>query len=582
MEGVGAGAELNQYHKTIVGDRLMENYILEYHDKIQSGEIVTSNYIKSVYSILVKGLENADFYFCPYRASNAIMFIEMMCHHSEGRNDLLKLELWQKAMISAMIGIVDENGLRIFREVFVVVGRKNGKTLLASAIMAYMAYIDGEYGAKIFCLATKLDQASFVYEAFFQMIQKEDELSKEAKKRKDDIYIKETNTSIKPIAFNPKKSDGFNPHLVINDEMSSWSGIAWLRQYSVMKSALGARLQPMILSISTSGYENEGIYDELFARSTRFLNGGSDERRLLPFLYVIDDIDKWDDLTELRKSNPNMGVSVFEEYFKEQIAIAKNSLTEKAEYMMKYCNIKQSSATAWLEAHIVERAGKAGKDIKLSDFWRCYAVGGIDLSQSTDLTAASVIIQREGKLYAFTQFFMPAGRLEKAQQEDGVPYEIYVRRGLLTLSGENYIDYRDVYNWFMRLQKEHKIYIQKIGYDNYMAKYLIDTLSEQGFHTDYVKQGENLSPVIKEFEGILKDEDFIIADNPLLEIHFLNVALKQNLENRKVAPVKIDQRSRIDGFVSTICAMTVRQKYWDEIGIRLQNPRWRERQKGET
>lgn len=544
------------------------NCIMEYYHKITHGEIVAGKWILLIYEIIVRGLEKGEFIFSAKKANKAIKFVENFCHHCEGCEDLLKLELWQKACLSVIFGIVDEDGLRIFREVFIVIGRKNGKTLFASAIIAYMAYLDGEYGAKIYCLAPKLEQANIVYDNFFQMIKKEPELGDISKKRRSDIYIEDFNTVIKPLAFNAKKSDGFNPHLVVNDEVASWRGDPGLKQYEVMKSALGARRQPLILSISTAGYENDGIYDELMKRSTAFLKGNSKERRLLPFLYMIDDVERWNDIEELKKANPNMGVSVFPDFFHEEIAIAEGSLSKRAEFLTKYCNIKQNSSVAWLDYQTVENAGAA---VTLEDLRNSYAVGGIDLSQTTDLTAATVIIERAGKLYAFTQFFMPENRVESAQAADGVPYDIFIKKGIVTLSGENYVDYNDVYKWFVMLREKYDLFILKIGYDRYSAQYLVNALEEYGFQTDDVFQGENLAPVIREFEGIIKDGDFKIADNNLLKAHFLNVALKHNMETRKFRPVKIEQRARIDGFVSVIDAMTVRQKYYGEIGEMLKN-----------
>lgn len=514
------------------------------------------------------GLEKQEYFFNAKTANKAIRFIENFCHHSKGRNDLIKLELWQKAIVSVIFGIQDAEKVRIFREIFIVIGRKNGKSLFASAIIAYMAYLEPEYGQEIYCLAPKLDQAALVYDGFYQMVQAEDELLELAKKRRSDIYIAETNTVIKPIAFNAKKSDGFNPQLVVCDEMAAWSGDAGLKQYEVMKSALGARTQPMILSISTAGYINDSIYDELMKRSTSFLKGNSKERRLLPFLYMIDDVEKWNDIEELKKANPNMGVSVKESFFTDEIAIAESSLSKKAEFLTKYCNIKQNSSIAWLEYTTVDGAGV---EKTLEDFRDCYAVGGIDLSQTTDLTAASVVIEKGGTLYAFTQFFMPRNRVESLQATDGVPYDIFVKKGLITLSGENYVDYKDVFNWFVMLLETYGIRPLQIGYDRYSAQYLINDMKNYGFHMDDVFQGENLTPVIREFEGIIKDGNFKIANNNLLKSHFLNVALKQNMETRKFRPIKIEQRAHIDGFVSVIDAMTVRQKYYEECGELLKN-----------
>lgn len=468
------------------------NYIYEYHAKITSGEIIAGKWIKKIYEIIINGLQKQEYFFNAKAANKAIRFIENFCHHSKGRNDLIKLELWQKAIVSVIFGIQDAEKIRIFREIFIVIGRKNGKSLFASAIIAYMAYLEPEYGQEIYCLAPKLDQAALVYDGFYQMVQAEDELAELAKKRRSDIYIAESNTVIKPIAFNAKKSDGFNPQLVVCDEMAAWSGDAGLKQYEVMKSALGARTQPMILSISTAGYINDSIYDELMKRSTSFLKGNSKERRLLPFLYMIDDVEKWNDIDELKKANPNMGVSVKESFFMDEIAVAEGSLSKKAEFLTKYCNIKQNSSIAWLEYQTVENAGV---EKTLEDFRDCYAVGGIDLSQTTDLTAASVVIQKDGTLYAFTQFFMPRGRLEYLQATDGVPYDIFVKKGLITLSGENYVDYHDVYGWFTMLLEDYGIRPLKIGYDRYSAQYLITDMANYGFHMDDVYQGENLTPV---------------------------------------------------------------------------------------
>ena len=545
-----------------------KNYIYEYHAKIKSGEIVAGKWIKAIYKIIVDGLEKQEYFFNAKAANKAIKFIENFCHHSKGRSDLIKLELWQKAIISVIFGIQDAEKVRVFREIFIVIGRKNGKSLFASAIIAYMAFLEPEYGQEIYCLAPKLDQAALVYDGFHKMVKAEPELLELARKRRSDIYIEETESFVKPIAFNARKSDGFNPQLVVCDEMAAWRGDAGLKQYEVMKSALGARTQPMILSISTAGYENDGIYDELMKRSTSFLKGNSKERRLLPFIYMIDDVEKWNDIEELKKANPNMGVSVKEGFFIDEIAVAEGSLSKKAEFLCKYCNIKQNSSIAWLEYTTVDRAGV---EKTLEDFRDCYAVGGIDLSQTTDLTAASVVIEKGGVLYSFTQFFMPRDRVESLQATDGVPYDIFVKKGLITLSGENYVDYHDVYNWFIMLLEVYGIRPLKIGYDRYSAQYLVNDMKNYGFHMDDVHQGENLTPVIREFEGIIKDGNFKIADNSLQKTHFLNVALKHNMETRKFRPVKIEQRAHIDGFVSVIDAMTVRQKYWEECGELLKN-----------
>lgn len=550
----------------------MDNWIFKYHEAIQKKEEIVGVWVRLCFEILTTGLLNGEWEFNEKKANKAIKFIENFCHHSEGRSDLLHLELWQKAIVSAIFGIMDKTtGYRQFREVFIIVARKNGKTLFAAAIAAYMTYIDGEYGAKVYFLAPKLDQADLVYDAFYQIVQSDDELDSITKKRRSDIYIKAFNTSVKKIAFNSKKSDGFNPQLVVNDEMEAWPGDQGLKQYEVMTSALGARKQPLIISIATAGYVNDGIFDELFKRATAFLKGNSREKRLLPFIYMIDDIEKWDSIEELKKSNPNLGVSVSAEYYLEQIEIARNSISKKVEFMTKFCNIKQNSAVAWLDYWDVMKCVHEEKPLSLEDFKGCYCVGGIDLSRTTDLTAASIVINRDGINHIFTRFYMPQKRYEVAINEDNTPYNIYRDRGFLFISGENQVDYKDVYNWFIELVKVYKIKPLKIGYDRYSANYLVEDLKTAGFHTDDVYQGTNLTPVLHEFEGNLKDGLFDFGDNSMLAAHFLNVAVDINLNDSRMKPVKIEKRMRIDGAMSVFDALTMVSKYHNEIGKKLLN-----------
>lgn len=547
----------------------MDNFIYSYYQAIQDGSVVVGFWIKLFYRLIIRWLDAKEVFFDAKKANRTIKFIENFCHHSEGRNDLLTLELWQKAMISVIFGIVDGFGLRIFREVFIVIARKNGKSLLAAAIIAYCVYLDGEYGAKVYCVAPKLDQADIVYNAFWQMVEQEPELLALTKRRKSDLYVAETNSSVKKIAFNAKKSDGFNPHLTVCDENASWPAEQGKKQYEVMKSAQGARKQPLILSISTSGYVNEGIYDELFKRSTRFLRGDSRERRLAPFLYLIDDIEKWNDINELRKSNPNLGVSVTVDYLLEEIAIAEGSLSKRAEFLTKYCNIKQNSSQAAFDVPVVERS--FGEALSLEDFCNSYCIGGIDLSQTTDLTACVAVIEKRGILYVFARFFMPAEKLEEASARDGVPYAEYVKRGLLALSGENFVDYHDCMHFFTDLVEQYQIYPLKVGYDHYSAQYLVQDMKTYGFHMDDVYQGTNLTPVIREFEGTLKDGVFRFGDNDLLKMHLLNTALKLDAESQRVKLAKLSPTERIDGTAALMDALTVRQKWYGEIGEQLKN-----------
>ena len=548
-----------------------DNWILTYYQQICDGSVTVGAWIRKWYEIVVHGLEEKTWTFDQKKANAAIEFVETQCRHSEGAlaPGLFVLELWQKALLSCMFGIIGKDGNRQFREVFVVVGRKNGKTLLASAIMAYMLFADGEYGAKAYCVAPKIAQADIVYNNFWHTVSLNPELASKAKHRKSDIYIEESNSSLQKIALSDRTSDGFNPHLSVQDEVAAWSGDKGLKGYEVLKSGAGARRQPIIFSISTAGYINDSIYDELMKRSTRFLLGDSKERRLLPFLYTIDDLDRWNDLSELQKANPNLGVSVSYDYMLEEIAIADGSLSKRTEFICKYACIKQNSSLAWLSNQVVEAA--AGETLKIEDFAHSYCVAGIDLSQTTDLTAACVVIEKDGELYVFMRFFLPAEKIDEATARDGVPYNIYIQRGLLFPSGDNFVDYHDVYNWFAELVERYEILPLRVGYDRYSAQYLVQDMRGYGFQMDDVFQGENLYPVLLETEGLLRDGKIHIGDNDLLKMHLLNSAIKMSTERGRGKLVKVSPGVHIDGCAALVDALCVRQKWHDEIGEQLRN-----------
>ena len=568
-----------------------KNYIYAYYQGIKDGSIVVGRWVKLVYEYLVTGLESKAFKFDQKKANAAIEWIEAHCFHTEGplAPGPLRLELWQKALISAIFGIVDDKGNRQFREVLLVVARKNGKSLLAAAIADYIFRVDGGYGSKVYCLAPKLDQADIIYNNVWQMItldpewQEAKEIASEkdehnkrinddsmlAKHRQSDLYIPGINATCKKIAFSAKKSDGFNPSLCVCDEVAAWEGDKGLKQYEVMKSGMGARPEGLLLSCTTSGYINDSIYDELVKRATRFLEGGSKEKRLLPVMYMIDDLDAWNDINELRKSIPNLGVSVSVDFMLEEIAIAEGSLSKKAEFMTKYCCIKQNSSLAWLPAQTVDRAG--GPALQMEDFRNSYCVGGIDLSQARDLTACLAVIEKVGELYVFAKFFLPAEKIDEATQRDGVPYNIYMQRGLLQASGDNLIDYRDCFEWFRMLVEQYQIFPLQTGYDRYCAQYLVKDMEAYGFHMDDVFQGENLYGVIQETQGLLEDGRIHIGDNDLLKMHLLNSAIKMSTERGRGKLVKLSPSLHIDGTAALLDAMTVRQKYHDEIGEQIKN-----------
>ena len=555
---------------------ISKNYILIYYQQIKDGSVTVGRWIEKWYEYIVHGLEEKRFFFDQKKAARAIAFIQQYCRHHEGplAPQLITLEVWQKALISVIFGVVDNDGLRQFRECCVVMGRKNGKTLLDAAIACYMMVADGEYGARAFFVASRLDQSRLAFEAFYQMISKDPRLAAKAKKRRTDVYFAESNSSAMPVAFSERKTDGLNPSFVSLDELASWRGDAGLKQYEVFKSALGARKQPLMFGITTAGYENEGIYDELIKRSTAVLNGNSKETRLAPFLYMIDDPEKWNDIDEIRKANPNLGVSVSVDYMLEEIAIAEGSLSKKYEFLCKYCCVKQSSASCWFPAETVKKM--FGHRLRLEDLANSYCLGGVDLSQTTDLTSACIAWQKDDIIWIHSHFWLPRKRIEEATRRDGIPYQIMIDRGFLSPSGEEFIDTNDVYQWFVRLVKEYKIFPLQIGYDRYSAQEWVQIMEVKGrFHMESVFQGWNLTGIEDTFEGMLREGRIRdMDDNDLLKVHMLDAA--QQIETGTSAHprkklVKLSKNAHVDGVAAILDAMCMRATHWAEMGRRLMN-----------
>ena len=554
-----------------------DSAILQYWNEIQTGGVVVGKWIRLLYEVIIRGLEKKQWFYDRHLAQNAIGFIERFCHHYKGKLApmRIRLSLWERSAIELMFGIVDAAGKRQFTEVFWVIGRKMGKTLLAAAIASYMAYAAGEFGSEIYFLAPKLDQSDLCYSALEFNISAEPELDEMTRSTKyRGLMIRERNTSIKKLAFTSKKSDGYNPMFYCADEVAAWPGQAGLRQWEVMASGTGAREEPLGMGISSGGYENDGIFDELMKRSTGFLMGNSREQHILPLIYMIDHPEKWDDLEELQKSLPGMGESVSREFIEREIVIAHESISKEIEFKTKYCNLKQNLSTAWLRAEDIEKA--FGWRKPLEEIRNHYCVVGIDLSQTTDLTSSCMVCEAEGVLWVHSHFWLPKNRLEEATKRDQIPYEIYIRKGLLSLSGDEFIDNNDVLAWCMDLVRKYKIFPLMVGYDRWGSPELVQKLNAKSFKTDTVSQGFNLSSVSDTFEGMLREGRIRdMDDNDLLKIHFADSAQQMESNAEQAHPrkklVKISKNAHVDGMAALLDAMAMRQFKWTELGTRLTN-----------
>lgn len=549
-------------------------YLQEFKQDIADGKYVLGQWMQLNIQYVEKCLSEGKCLYDPLKAEKKIRFIETQCRYVEGRSGPFLLESWQKYIVACIFGLVDEDGFRHFTEIVLIIGRKQGKSTFAAALEMTIAYTEPELGMQLYNLAPKLQQANIIYDQTLLMIAKNKTASKLGKKRRSDFYIAKTNTKISPLAFNSKKSDGFNPYFACFDEFAAWEGVKAVDMWNVMLSAQGGRHDPINLACSTANFIDGGLYDELFPRCTSVLLGTSEEENLLPFLFMIDDIQKWDDVQELKKALPNLGVSFFEKNLQKEIRKAHASPSYKNEFICKYCNIKMNTVAAWIPQEAIRLS--QGDVIKPEDFQRMACVGGVDLSQTTDLTSACVVINFEGVNYVYSHFWIPAGRLKDLTERDNVDYSAMVSHGFLSLSGDKFVDYKDVTKWFVDLRKEYKLNILVVGYDRYSSTYFVDEMKQQGFLMDDVNQGTNLSPILTEFEGLIMQGLIQTGTNGLLQSHIRNTAIKREADGKRMRMLKISETKHIDGMAALIDALTVKSKYNDQYKWILEGNKKRE------
>ena len=531
------------------------NYIKEYLQQIENGKIIVGKKVKKEYKKLLKESEDSSlpFYFDEEIGNRPIEFIERFCKQAEGEiGKPIKLELFQKAYIQALFGFVyRDTKLRRFNETLFLVGRKNGKTTLLSAIALYMMIADGEGSAECYSVATKKDQASKAFKSACAMRAQSPEIRALITKRRTDMYMPSTFSSFEPLSSDSDTLDGLNSHLVIIDELHA---IKDRNLYEVMKQSTSSRRQPLVVMITTAGTVRECIFDDIYEYANNVLDGVIKNDAFLPILYELDEADEWKDIKCWQKANPGLGTIKQYKYLNEQVQRAKDDSSSKRGILCKDFNIRTTSEEKWLDFDIVNNE----ETYKIEELAGNYAIGGADLSSTTDLTCATLLILKQGKKYVLQQYFIPESKLEEKENEDKVPYRKWKERGLLTVCEGAKINYTDVTKWFLKMHKEMDISALWVGYDPWGSQYWIDEMKDTGFEMEEVIQGaKTMSNPMKQLEADLKEKKVNYNNNPITKWCLLNTSIKTD-ENDNIRPVKgKNQKQRIDGSVSLIDAYVV-------------------------
>ncbi|MBD1373723.1 terminase large subunit [Hazenella sp. IB182357] len=526
----------------------------QYATDAVEGKIIVSEKVKlacqrHLNDLKRQGTEAFPFVFDQEKSFRPIHFIERFCKPSKGNFKRLELQPWQHFVIGSLYGWVHkETGLRRFKEGLIFVGRKNGKSTMVSGLANYGCSKDGEKGADVYLLANSMKQARVVYDECKKMIQSSPLLSKHFRPLRDAIHYDKAFSKIEPQASDSEKLDGLNAHLAIFDEIHEYKEYKLI---NVIKNSTVARQQPLILYISTAGYQLEGPLMDYYNQSTRVLSGEIDDERTFYYIAELDKNDQLDDPTNWSKPNPNLGVTIDIETMKEEWTTRKHVPAEKNDFITKRLNLfVQSSEQSFIDFEVIKRNADM---LSLDELKGRSCIGGFDLSATEDFTSACLeFLLDDGRVFVFSHSFIPRKKVELENEK--IPFRQWEKEGLLTICSGDYVDYQLVYEWFVEQSKRYNI--ELITYDPANAFKLVEELKSQGFRTEMVRQGAmTLSPAMKDIKELLLDGRVVYNQNRLFRWYLNNVKLVQD-RNGNWMPTKQDRYRKIDGFAAWLNAHT--------------------------
>ncbi len=548
------------------------NPILEYWNKIEKKEEVVCRKIYLIYKYLVRMIEHpGEYFYSVKRANHVIEFAENYCKASKGMGagKPVRLELWEKAHLAAVFGFIDINGNRMCRESFLIVGKKNGKSLLSSIVGLYLLVADGEPGPEIYAVATKKDQAKIIWMEAKRMVRKSPVLSRRIKPLVSELSSELFNDgTYKPLASDSDTLDGLNVHGGLMDEIHQWKSGKSL--YDIIADGTSAREQPLLYLTSTAGTIRKDIYDTKYEEAEGIINGlftndGFKDIHFLPFIYELDNRKEWTDESCWKKANPGLGTIKNYEQLKNKVEKAKQNTNLVKNLVCKEFNIRETSTESWLTYEEVEN--KACFDLK--KLKPRYGIGGTDLSSTTDLTNATIIFMVPGDehIYVMQMYWLPEDLLEKRVREDKIPYDMWKEEGLLRTCAGNRVNYHDVVEWYTEVQENDDIFLYKGGYDAWSADYFVKDM-ENTFGSvtmEKVIQGKKtLSGPMKNLGADIKKKRIVYNNNPLLKWCLCNVVIDVD-KNDNIQPCKgRTPTKRIDGAAGLLNAYVVLENNLEE------------------
>lgn len=552
---------------------LSYNPILEYYEQIKNGKVTVCDKIRKWYKHLSDKVINPTdgYHYEAKRGNHIIEFVENYCRHSKGKmgGQLVRLELWEKAWLAATFGFVDDDGIRQYNLSVLIIGKKNGKSLLASAVGLYMLIGDGEPGPEVYAVATKRDQAKIIWQEAKRMVRKSETLLKRIKPLLNELSSEDYNCGVfKPLASDSDTLDGLNVHCCLMDELHQWKNGRQL--YDIMADGTIGRDQPLILVTTTAGKIREDIYDEIYDDAVRTTNGlfddvGYKDEHSLYIIYELDKREEWENPNCWEKANPGLGTIKNRNALASKVKKAQANPSLVRNLVCKEFNIAETSTESWLNFEELNNETKF--DVK--ELRPTYGIGGADLSSTTDLTAAKMLfrVPDDANIYVMSMYWIPADLVEKKVAEDKIPYDKWIEQGFMRTCPGNKIDASVVTAWYQELQDECDIYLWKEGYDAWSAQMWVNQMIDAFGPTvmEAVHQGKKtLSAPMKALKADLVKNRIIYNNNPIDKWCLANTAIDED-RNGNIQPIKTSKSTRrIDGTAALLDAYTIYFEYEDE------------------
>lgn len=546
------------------GTEKRNSFLVEYYTKINNGEIIVGHEIKKCLNKLIEDLGNEQFYYDTVEAELRIEFIETFCKHTKSPfyGKPFILELWEKALIEAFFSFRwTETRLKRFKKLILLIARKNGKSTFCAGL-SVTELIVGNGGTDIICSSNDDAQASIIFDEINNMRERLDPHGKRTHKNLKGIYNLKNKSTIKKLSEKTRNKEGRNIDFAILDESHEMKDNVIAKSIEQSQST---KEEPIFINITTEGFVNDGYLDKELKYAREVLNDEREDYTLLPWLYTQDsELEIYTNPESWYKSNPSLGAIKKIDYLKDQLKKAQADKAERVFTLAKDFNIKQNNAEAWLmQEEIINN-----ETFNIEDFSGCVYIGGVDLSESTDLAAAKIMLMRPGnnKKYIYSHYFIPEAKIEAGYEQDKKNYLEWAAKNYITVSPGNENDYSLISDWFAMLYRQYNIKGFMIGYDNWNAKYWIKEMENFGFDTEKVRQDyENLSNPMKMVEADLKSKLIVYNNNPIDKWCLENTAMKIDNLGR-IMPVKVnDNRNRrIDGAVALIISYAIYNRYRTE------------------